>query len=307
MNPDTLQKEKYVLLKKIKILSLFLLVAFVIIIVFTVYFLKERGLLKIEVEARSSNPPYLAEVDKIIKPLQYSGIQMFVDKDVYLTLDFDKKVWTLHNVHTFDDKGELILKEGKYGTCGELAEYTEAKIRPIFGNNYDIEFVMASQSGYFLTPRSSHIVLEISRKTNSREVYILDPSFHKYGPLDEFDNYLFIRQLPNLNFMENKTKDVSQSFNSAIPLLIRGDYLVGLTIENMNSGFGGKHFILALTLNKKYNYSGRYLFALRYANGDTEVFENKKLARETLSEQEWSILKQKITELFDREVNSLRQ
>ena len=128
MDSTTLQKEKSILLKKIKILSLILLVAFAVIIAFTAYFLKERGLLKINVKSLSLKSPYAAEVNKVISPLLYSGVQMFADKDVYLTLDFDKKIWTLHNMHIFNDKGELILREDKYGTCGELAAYTAPKL-----------------------------------------------------------------------------------------------------------------------------------------------------------------------------------
>jgi len=150
MDSNIFQKEKSFLLKKIKILSLILLLAFAVIIAFTAYFLKERGLLKINVKSPSLKPPYAAEVNKIINPLLYSGVQMFADKNVYLTLDFDKKIWTLHNMHMFNDKGELILREDKYGTCGELAAYTATKIRPIFENDYNILFVRASQSGYFL-------------------------------------------------------------------------------------------------------------------------------------------------------------
>lgn len=125
MNPAILQKEKSILLKKIRILSLVLLLAFAVIIAFTVFFLKEQGLLTRRAELPYIKNPYAAEVKKIVDPLRYSGIQMFVNNDVYLTLDFDKKIWILHNVHSFNDKGELILQEDRYGTCGEQ------RIRPV--------------------------------------------------------------------------------------------------------------------------------------------------------------------------------
>jgi len=158
-------------------------------------------------------------------------------------------------------------------------------------------------SGYFLTPKASHVVLRISKKINNQEIYILDPSFHKYGPLDEFEDYSFFEDSAKLDFVENKMTDINQPFNVLIPLIIRSNYLVGFTVESKNNGLYQKYFVLGLTLTKKYNYAGRYLFALRYADGDTEIFENKTLAREILNEQEWSILKQKITELFDKEVD----
>ncbi len=304
MDSDSLQKENRVLSKKIKILYLFLFLACAVIAAFSVYLLKERGLFDSNAAHPYSVPPHMEAVNKVIKPLQYSGIPMFVDRNVYLTLDFERKMWTLHNVHAFDDKGELILQEGKYGTCGELAEYTASRVRPIFGDGYDISFVMASQSGFFLTPRSSHIVLRIVDKSNKRNVYILDPSFHRYGPLVDFDDYLFFGKVAGLDFMEDKKTDITQPFNKAIPLLIRGNYLVGFVVESMDDGSGGRYFIFGLTMNKKYNYSGRYLFALRDVNGETEAFENKKLGREILSEQEWGILTKKISGFFEKETAS---
>ncbi|MBU0547927.1 MAG: hypothetical protein KJ710_06695 [Candidatus Omnitrophica bacterium] len=303
MNPAILQKEKSILLKKIRILSLVLLLAFAVIIAFTVFFLKEQGLLTRRAELPYIKNPYAAEVKKIVDPLRYSGIQMFVNNDVYLTLDFDKKIWILHNVHSFNDKGELILQEDRYGTCGELAAYTASKVRPLFENNYNIQFVRASQSGYFLSLRASHIVLRITAENNKSEIFILDPSFHKYGPIYEFEDYLFIEQADRLDFVDNKIKDITQSFNRLIPLIIRNDYLVGVTVEDRNSEFGQKNFVLGLTLTKKHNYAGRFILALRSFNGKAEIVENKKLALEVLKEQEWSILKQKITELFEQAID----
>jgi len=300
MNRTGIEQEKSILLKKIRILYLVLFLACVVIIVFTAYFLKERGLSKANATTPFLKPPYAAEVENIIKPLRYSGIQMFKEKDIYLTLDFDRMIWVLHNVHSFNDSGELILPEDRYGTCGELAAYTAVKIRPIFKNEYNIQFVRAAQSGYFLSPNASHVVLKITKKTDDNEVYILDPSFHRYGPKHEFEDYLFFEETSSLDFVENKIKDIAQPFNNFIPILIRHDYLVGFTVEARNNKSGQKDFILGLTLTKKYNYAGRFIFALREYNGNEEIVENKKSASEVLSEEEWKILKQKIIDLFER-------
>lgn len=300
MNQANLEQEKSILLRKIRILSLVLFLACVVIIVFTAYFLKGRGLLEANATTQLLKPPYAAEVKRIIDPLRYSGIQMFKEKDIYLTLDFDRMIWVLHNVHSFNDSGELILPEDRYGTCGELSAYTAVKIRPIFKNDYNIQFVKAAQSGYFLSPKASHIVLKITKKTDGDEVYILDPSFHRYGPKHEFEDYLFFEEASSLDFIENKIKDIVQPFNNLLPILIRHDYLVGFTVENRNNKPGQKDFILGLTLTKKYNYAGRFIFALRKYNGNKEIMENKKLASEVLSEEEWKVLKQKIIDLFER-------
>ncbi|MDD5129073.1 MAG: hypothetical protein PHO40_05425 [Candidatus Omnitrophica bacterium] len=304
MEPGLLQKEKTTLLKKVRLLYVILFFLSAAVITLGVYILNDKGLLQIDINRSSAGLPHKEEVYKIINHLRYSGIQMFSNKDVYLTLDFEKGLWTLHNIHKFDDKGELVLNEGKYGTCGELAAYAADKLGPVFRDDYKIDFLMASQSGYFLAPRASHIVLRITSRSNGRQVYILDPSFRRYGAFEDFDDYLFFKELSQLNFMESKVSDIAQQFNTAIPLLIRGEYLLGFVVEHANKQFDRENFVMALTLNKKYNYSGRYLFALRYAEGDTQVFENKRLALETLSEKEWNTLKEKIAELFKEQLDN---
>lgn len=308
MNGADLKKENLVLIKKIKILSWLLLFAFVANLVLGAYLTKGFWLKKNLEDAEFINPPYAEEVKEILKPLSYSGIQMFGGKDVHLSFDFNNGMWVLHNVHKFDDQGQLILEEGRYGTCGELAAYTANKIKPLFGESYTINFVRAGQSGYFLSPKASHIVLKISSNIKAGEVYILDPSFKKYGAMSGFEDYLFFEEMPSLDFMENKLKDIGNAPNTLIPLLMKNDYLVGFALEKMDGQFDERHFILALTLTKKYNYAGRYLFAIRRkANGDTEIFENKKLAYEILSEKEYELLRKKITELFNEATEDVQQ
>jgi len=306
MNSDTVQNKESVLLRKIIALRVLLFLSLAGIIILGVYILKEKGVMKLNFGQSSAVLPHAEEIERIISPLRYSGIQMFTDKDAYLTLSFDEGKWILHNAHRFDEKGELILNGGRYGTCGELAAYTADRIRPILEKDYRIDFLTASQSGYFLTPRASHIVLRITNMAKNREVYILDPSFRRYGHFDEFDDYLFLKEIPRLDFMESKSSDVDQKFNMAVPLLIRKDYLLGFVVEHSNGEHDRKNFTMALVLNRKYNYSGRYLFALRYFDGDTQIFENDKLALEILSREEWDSLKDKVTGMFEKEIGSLR-
>jgi hypothetical protein len=142
MNVDLLRKENRDLSKKVKLLSSLLLLACAVIVVSVIFYLKEQGMIfKVENDPVRPKPPYFAEVSRIIKPLQYSGFQMFTAKDVYLSLDFEKGTWTLYNIHSFDEKGKFILQDGKYGTCGELAAYTYDKVKPLFDDDYEIKFV----------------------------------------------------------------------------------------------------------------------------------------------------------------------
>jgi hypothetical protein len=248
--------------------------------------------------------PYAEEVYAVIKNLKYSGIEMLERDDVTLSLDFVNKVWTLHNLHRFDQSGDIILENGTNGTCGELAAYTYKRIKPIFGDKYEIKFVRSAQSGFFLSEQASHIALYITQKgANPRrnKVYIIDPSFHRYGHISEFEDYLFTEFLDTLPFLEKKETDVDREIHSAIPLFLGGDYLLGFAVESNEGKFDRQNFILCLILTKKYNFSGRYLFAIRNNNGAVEKFENKVLAKQVLNEEEYKGLVDKIL-LFYREL-----
>jgi len=107
--------------------------------------------------------PYYEEVKKIIEPLRYSGFNALMMPDVKVSIDFTGKQWTLHNIHRFDKNGKVMLSDGRYGICGELAAYVYEKIRLIFPAEYDIKFVSLSESGYFLHPRATHIALAITK------------------------------------------------------------------------------------------------------------------------------------------------
>ena len=150
---------------------------------------------------------------------------MFEREDVYLSIDFENKIWKLHNLHRFDNKGDIILEDGKYGTCGELAAHTYKKIERLLGKDYDIKFVETAQSGFFLSPKASHIVLYITEKSGlwrgrDKKIYILDASFHKYGPIGDFEDYLFLEFMSTLPFVERKETDIAMPLSKSIPLLI---------------------------------------------------------------------------------------
>jgi len=245
--------------------------------------------------------PYPEKVHAIIEKLKYSGIEMFVRDDVTLNLDFKNNLWTLNNLHRFDQAGNLILENGTNGTCGELAAYAYEKIKPLFGDRYEIKFVKSAQSGFFLSSRDSHITLYIKEKSSnpsSEKVFIIDPSFHRYGHISEFEDYLFTDSMESLPFIEKKETSADIQIHSALPLFIGGDYLLGFAVERNNGVFDKQNFILALILTKKYKFSGRYLFAIRNNNGKAEKFENRMLIKHVLSKKEYEGLVAKIMLFF---------
>jgi len=248
--------------------------------------------------------PYAKEIMEIIKPLEYSGVQVFVNSDVYLSLDTIDKTWTLHNIRYFDDSGNIMLMDNKYGTCGELSSYVYRKIYPLFSREYDIEFVRAAQSGFFLSNTSSHIVLEIRKKgaeSGAQEKFVLDPSFKRYGPIGDFEDYVFFEHAPELDFVRNRDTFVRLTANESIPLLIRRDYLLSFVVESVNGRFDKQNFTIALTLNKQYRYAGRFIFALRRENGEDSMLENRELIvnKKLLSPREYELLRDKISTLFN--------
>jgi len=243
--------------------------------------------------------PYSKEIKKILKPLKYSGFYTLVRPEVRISLDFDKRTWRLHNIHRFDKEGNVILEKGRCGVCGDLAAYTYSKIQPLFGDQYEISFVRAAESGYFLTPQSSHIILEIVKPSIfGQKEYILDPSFHKYGKKENFEEYLFSEKAMFLSFMALKEKDEIFDIGQLTPILIKKGFLIGLIIDGIDGKFDKDNFILAITATRRFKYAGRYILALRIRNGQEEFFENKSLRVALLNTKEYEQLRERIEFLF---------
>ncbi|MDD5668884.1 MAG: hypothetical protein PHE58_02485, partial [Candidatus Omnitrophica bacterium] len=112
--------------------------------------------------------PHYKTVMTIVQPLRYSGLPMFLREDVRLTIDSTKQIWKISNLHRFNSKGNVVLEDNRYGLCGELAGYVYQNIKTLFDNKYSISFLRVSESGYFLSPQSSHIVLLINDKENPK-------------------------------------------------------------------------------------------------------------------------------------------
>jgi len=300
---DTYDKQIRLLKKKERFLISVSIILSLVIIALIIYYHQGSNKNKEEVpeQKQAVIVPYSEKVHAIIKNLKYSGIEMFVRDDVTLNLDFANKLWSLNNLHRFDQSGNLILENGTNGTCGELAAYAYEKVKPLFGDRYEIKFVKSAQSGFFLSSRDSHITLYIKEKDTdplSEKVFIIDPSFHRYGHISEFEDYLFTDSMASLPFIDKQETSADIQIHSALPLFIGGDYLLGFAVESNDGVFDKKNFILALILTKKYKFSGRYLFAIRNNNGKVEKFENKMLIKHVLNEKEYEGLVAKIIFFF---------
>lgn len=245
--------------------------------------------------------PYYKEVKKIIDPLRYSGFDSLMLPDVSLTIDFGQKKWALRNIHRFDKDGRVALVEGRYGVCGELAAYVYDKIRPVFPKQYDIKYISLSESGYFLHPRASHLGLIISRRSIlGNEAYLLDPSFRNYGRINHFDEYVFFDESQELDFVRNHDPDQAFNIGSIAPMRIKKGFLVGLLVDETGGKFDRDNFLIAVTATKRFKYAGRYIIAFRRVAGQQEVFENKRLALNIITQENYDKLKGRVAQFYSQ-------
>jgi hypothetical protein len=250
------------------------------------------------VPAQTLPLPYYEKIMAVLDTLEYSGVADLMKPAVDLRIDFVGKVWTLTNIHEFGPQGNILLNHNRYGLCGELAAYTYQQIDPFLKDRYEIFFLKAAESGFFLRPRSTHIVLMMVDRS-TRERYFIDPSFRRYGREADFSDYLFSESADLPTHLKSLTKDISFPADGETPLLIRKDYLLCLGIESVGGKFDKNNFALALTANKRHAYSGRYVFTLRRQDGKSETFKNTDLLNQLLTPEEIRSLCGKITGWFE--------
>jgi len=245
--------------------------------------------------------PCYRQVMAIIRPLGYSGFQALVRPEVNLDIDFPNNIYVIHNLHRFDESGGIILEENRYGLCGELASYVFRRVRPIMPEMYKINFVRVAESGFFANPQSTHIVLLVTDTQSSPlKRYLIDPSFQRYGNVEEYDNYFFIETLNQLEFEKDQFSDVTFAINGGTPILIKDDYMIDLTIGKVNGKFDKDNFIMALGVQERYKFTSHYLFGLIKDNGRVQELENKALAMKAIDIKKYEQLKKKLQTWFHR-------
>ena len=250
--------------------------------------------------------PYYDQIMEILQPLRYSGLQALIRPDVQFDMDFDRKLWYIHNIHHFDSNGNIILEEGHDGVCGELSAYVYGRIKPLVGRTYDIKFVRVSESGFFLTPKSTHIVLLIQKKRFlGASTYLLDPSFQRYGKKEDFDDYYFFDSFDYPPFLVYRYPDVFFDIDHGTPILIRHNFLVTLEIGSSDGRFDRDNFIVSLTATERDKFAGRYILALRNHEGKAELFENSMLLKQIFDLQDYEPLRAKLIHFFKQYNNNI--
>jgi len=284
-----------------KILAIFFAcIAISICLVASIRWIRENAQELGFIDADEKGPHY-KQVKKIMTPLRYSGLKDLLDPDTRLSLDFENNNWTLHNVHHFDKKGKLLLKEGRYGLCGDLAAYMYEQLSPYLDKTYSIKFVRVAESGFFPLPQGSHYVLKITDRSLHvfpRE-FILDPSFHKYRRMEYFDNYCFLNEKSALKFYEEKNKDQTFAINVQCPILIKRDFIIQMAVTSVDEKFDKKNFAVDLTITKRYAYVSKSIFSIRMKNGIRGTYKNEGLAINVMTRNEFEKLVHRISYFFE--------
>jgi hypothetical protein len=246
-----------------------------------------------------SYPPYYEAVMKVIDPLEYSGVPVMVKPQVKLSIDFGKWQWTLHNVHEYDSQGAITLEQGRFGLCAELATFVFEKIRPLLDIRYEVKFAMVAESDFFSEGQSNHIVLLVIDKFK-KEVYLIDPSFHKYANIKDLKEYQVINIQESLSFVKDKSHDVSFGVDRAIPLYIKDDFLLSFSITSIDGKFDKDNFLFVISANRRNKFAGRDVLVIGRHNKAFEDFEDKALFDQLLTPDETK-------ELFEKLKSWIRQ
>lgn len=238
-------------------------------------------------------PPRYDEVMEIIKPLEYSGLHCILPVDVSLSVDAKNKTWTLRNIRTYDEQGNVLLAEGRYGLCAELAFHAYRRVKNLLGDNYLIKFARVAESDFFDTPESNHVVLLIVDRAGNQG-YLLDPSFHAYDQNFEPKKYTFYGVKDSLADFEEKNRDIVFSLDSAFPLLVKKNALIVLTVEPLDGKFDRQNLTLSVLAKRRSSSRGHYLFVVRTRDGKTKTFGNQRATRRLLTREEESLIGNKL-------------
>ncbi len=247
---------------------------------------------------RTSALPDYGRIMEMLAPLQYTGVEDLMKPGVDMRINFKEKGWKLTNVHAFDPQGNILLTGDRFGLCGELAAHVYKKIAPFLGDRYEILFLRAAESGFFLRPHSTHIVVMLIDRT-THERFFIDPSFHRYGKEEDFRDYFFFESADLPTHLKSLSKDVLFPVDVETPLLIRKNFLICMGVESVGGKFDKDNFALTLTANKRHAYSGSYIFTLRRQDGKTSILKDATLLAQLLTPEELSRILRRLTAWFD--------
>jgi hypothetical protein len=244
--------------------------------------------------------PFSDDIQTLMNHMEYSGFAAWARPDVALRIDFERRKWTLTNIHRFDANGRFILDEGRYGLCGEMAASLHQDLKSRLGDRYDLTFVQAIEPDFFMGPQSSHMVLSLFDKA-SKTRYFIDPSFRKYGTPQTFDRYRFIDQKETLSFLKDHTADVSFDLGQAWPFFIRNDWIFAFALVSIDGKFDRDNFLLSITAHYHDDVKGDDIIAVGRYHGVFQWIEHEQSVKQWLKPEEVPAIHQKL-EMFFKEI-----
>jgi hypothetical protein len=246
-----------------------------------------------------SEMPLRDEVMKITKPLKSSFLSTLMRPDVRISLDFENATWTIHNIREFDPEGNLLLEQGRYGRCGELSYHVYQKIGPLLEDKYTTELWLCAESKFFPFMIGDHIVVRITNNgLLTDNVYIIDPTYGRYGRLEDFDDYVFVKS-SNLGLFLSQNTDDRLEVGVTTPVLLKKQYLISLGVVRVNGVFDSQNFGIALILSRPHRYISRAVAEVRKNKGETETGGFTKLPRE-IETREFYALRKRMIEFFEQ-------
>ncbi len=218
--------------------------------------------------------PYYNEITQVINSMEYSAFEIITKPEVSLSIDFDKKSWTMHNVRQYDAQGGILLEQGRYGLCAELATYAYQKLQPILKNQYHITFASATEKSFFPSYESNHIVL-LMRDMSQQKTYLIDPSFHKYGNIKDLNEYQIFGVQEALSFVKDKSPDVSFLVDQAMPLFVKDDLLLSFSVTSVDEKFDKDNFLFVVSANHRNVPTGFNIIIVGKHKGEVKYFEGR--------------------------------
>ena len=222
-----------------------------------------------------------------------------VKPQVDLIVDFKSWKWALRNIHEYDSQGGVILEQGRFGLCAELATFLFEKIKPLLGGRYEVKFAMVAESGFFSAGQSNHIVLLLVDRSD-HQVYLIDPSFHKYARMKDLPEYHVLNIQDTLSFVKDRSRDVSFSVNQAIPLYIKNDVLLSFSVTSVDGRYDRNNFIFVISAMRRYKFAGRDIVVIGRRNKEFEDFEDRSMLNMLLTQDEIKILFDKLKDWIQR-------
>jgi hypothetical protein len=173
------------------------------------------------------------------------------------------------------------------------------KTGPLLEDKYTTELWLCAESKFFPFMIGDHVIVRITDNgLLADNVYVIDPTYGRYGRLDDFDDYIFVKPSNLGPFLNQKTDDTLE-VGVTTPVLLKKRHLISLGVVRVNNTFDSQNFGLALILSRPYRYISRAVAEVRKNKGETETGGFTKLPRE-IETKEFYVLRKRMIEFFEQ-------